>query len=251
MSLSPMRKSSKYERRLLLFLAVVIFPAAKIAIATDAGSQPAAGGNGAHAGKEVPVGFKLERYVRLWEHNPFTLVAPASLQVQRSAFDNLFLTSWLKDGRKDVIFVQNSETNEAQKITVEPNKGNLRLIALHLNPNPRFVEALISDGKEQGSVTFRFDAQFPNGQTTPPVVQMTNKGVPGSVSNPASTLSATLPQPQLNPQDSQTLTSPTSPSAARRPGTVTPRSPMRGPQGPGSHGESEGLRLPAPGRTSG
>jgi hypothetical protein len=167
--------------------------------------------------------------------------------VQRSAFDNLFLTSWLKDGGKDVIFVQNSETNEAQRITVEANKGNLRLIALHLNPNPRFVEALLSDGKEQGLVKFRFDAQFPNTQTTPPVAQMTNKGAPASVSNPASTVSATLPQPQLNPQNSQTLSAP----AARRPGSLTPRSQMRGGQGPGSHGESEGLRLPAPGRTSG
>jgi hypothetical protein len=246
-----MRKSSKYERPLLLFLAVVIFPAAKMAIATDAGSPPATAGNGAHAGEEVPVGFKLERYVGLWEHNPFMLVAPTSRQVQRSAFDNLFLTSWLKDGRKDVIFVQNSETNEAQRITVEPNKGNLRLMALHLNPNPRFVEALISDGKEQGSVTFRLEPQFPNMQTTPPVVQMTNKGAPASVSNPASTVSATLPQPQLNPQNSQTLTSPTSAPAARRPASGTPRSQMRGGQGPGSHGESEGRRLPAPGRTSG
>jgi hypothetical protein len=251
MSLSPMRKSSKYERRLLLFLAVVIFPTAKIAIATDAGSQSQAGGNGAHAGDGIPTGFKLERYAGVWEHNPFMLGAPTSPPAEVSAFDKLFLTSWLNDGGTQVIFVQNLETNEAQRITVEPNKGDLRLLALHLNPNPRFVEALISDGKEQGLIKFRFDAQFPIGQTTPPVAQMTNKGAPASVSNPASTASATLPQPQLNPQNSQTLTSPTSAPADRRPGSGTPRSQMRGGQGPVSHGESEGRRLPAPGRTSG
>src|SRR5271165_1477837 len=78
MSLPSMRKSSKYECRLLLFLAVVIFPTLKTANATDARSKPATVANDAHAGAEIPTGFKLERYARVWERNPFTLVTPTA-----------------------------------------------------------------------------------------------------------------------------------------------------------------------------
>jgi len=59
-----MRKSSKYECRLLLFLAVVIFPTLKTANATDPRSKPATVAND---GAEIPTGFKLERYARVWE----------------------------------------------------------------------------------------------------------------------------------------------------------------------------------------
>ena len=104
-------------------MAVVLFSIVKITTATDARSQPA---NHVSASKEIPTGFKIERYARVWEHNPFTLVAPTAPQAQRSAFDNFFLTSWLKDGRTEVIFIQNLETNEVQRITAKPNQDNLR-----------------------------------------------------------------------------------------------------------------------------
>jgi hypothetical protein len=114
--------------------------------------------------QEVPAGFKPERYVQLWKRNPFTLVTPDAPHAPPSAFDKLFLTSWLKVGAAEVIFVQNSDTNEAERITTEPNQNNLRIVEFHLNPNPRLVEAVISNGKEQGIVKFRFDGQAPNSQ---------------------------------------------------------------------------------------
>jgi hypothetical protein len=58
--------------------------------------------------------------------------------------------------RCDVIFVQDTQTNDVQKITSEPNKDNFRIVAVHPNANPKLFEAVISDGSEQGSVKFRF-----------------------------------------------------------------------------------------------
>ena len=254
MSLFSMRQSSKYECRLLLFLAVVIFPTLKTASATDTRSKPAPAANDAHAGAEIPTGFKLERYARVWERNPFTLVTHTAPQVQRSAFDKLFLTSWLKDDRTEAIFIQNLETNEVQRITVEPNKDNLRLIALHLNPNPQLVEALISNGKEQGAVKFRFDALLPAGQTASPVAKMTNAGA--GAANPAQAASAALPQPQVNPANTQTsalpATAPVDQPLTRRLGSGTPKAQKLGGPRPATRGqETEGVRLPRPEQPSG
>ena len=248
-----MRKSSKHERGLLLFLAVVIFPTVKITTATDVRSQPSAVANDPLADAEIPAGFKLERYARVWEHNPFTLVTPTAPQVHSSPFDKLFLTSWLKDGARDVIFIQNLETNEVQKITAEPNQDNLRLIALHLNPNPQLVEAVISDGKEQGQLKFRFDVQSSVAQTASPSAQMANKGAPGQALNPAQLSPGALPRPSSNPPITQTsalpATAPVDQPLTRRPGSGTPRAQMGGGSGPAPRrGESEGVRLPAPGQ---
>jgi hypothetical protein len=69
------------------------------------------------------------------------------------------------DGGKEVIWVENSETKEGQRIAAEPNLNNLRLIEMHLNLNPRLVEAMISDGNEKGTIKFRFDDQ-PGSTTT-------------------------------------------------------------------------------------
>src|SRR5271166_315647 len=115
--------------------------------------------------QEIPTGFKPERYEQLWKRNPFVLVTPDAPHALPSPFDKLSLTSWLKVGATEVIFVQNSETNEAEKITAEPNRNNLRIVEFHLNPNPRLVEAVISNGKEQGIVRFKFDVQAPASQT--------------------------------------------------------------------------------------
>jgi hypothetical protein len=189
----------------------------------------------------------------VWERNPFTLVTPTAPQVQRSAFDKLFLTSWLKDDHTEEIFIQNLETNEVQRIAVEPNKDNLRLIALHLNPNPQLVEALISNGKEQGAVRFRFDAQLPPGQTASPVAKMTNGGAGAKAANPVQAASAASPRPQVNPPNTQTsalpATAPVDQPLTRRLGSGTPEAQMLGPATRGQ--ETERVRLPRPGQPSG
>ena len=77
-------------------------------------------------------------------------------QAQAGAFGNLVLVSWLQDAGKDVIYVQNTDTNDVQKITSEPNLDNFRLIELHRNADPRLFEAVISNGSQQGPVRFRF-----------------------------------------------------------------------------------------------
>jgi hypothetical protein len=61
--------------------------------------------------RRAPRGFfKVERYTRLWERNPFAALAPIAPHVQPSPFKLLFLESWLKDGDNEVIYVENSET---------------------------------------------------------------------------------------------------------------------------------------------
>jgi len=55
-----------------------------------------------------------------------------------------------------VIYVQNTETNDVQKITFEPNLDNFRIVELHPNADPKLFEAVISNGSQQGPVRFRF-----------------------------------------------------------------------------------------------
>ncbi len=170
-----MRKLSNYVCGLVLFCVLAIFPTIKIATAMDNRSQPATVApvtTNTLDSEIIPTGFSTERYASLWERNPFTLVTASAPQEQPSPFDKLFLTSWLKDGSSDVVFIQNMETNEVEKITAEPNHNNRRLVALHLNPNAQFVEAVISDGQEQGAVKFRFETT--SGPVASPVAQTTN-----------------------------------------------------------------------------
>ena len=77
-------------------------------------------------------------------------------QAHAGAFGDLVLVSWLEDGGKDVIYVQNTETNDVQKITSEPNLDNFRIVELHPNADPKLFEAVISNGSQQGTVRFRF-----------------------------------------------------------------------------------------------
>jgi hypothetical protein len=72
------------------------------------------------------------------------------------AFGNLVLVSWLEDAGKDVIYVQDTETNDVQKITSAPNLDNFRIVELHPNADPKLSEAIISNGVQQGPVRFRF-----------------------------------------------------------------------------------------------
>jgi hypothetical protein len=111
----------------------------------------------APAGDDVPVGYKTDRYQPLWERNPFTLVTPVAAQAKPKVFDKLILLSWLNDGTKDVVFVQNTENNEVQKITTDPNSDNLRLLAIHKAADPKLAEVLLSDGTDEGSVKFRLE----------------------------------------------------------------------------------------------
>jgi hypothetical protein len=107
----------------------------------------------------ISPGFKPDRYQNVWQHNPFTLVAPVAVQAQPTLFDKLILLSWLNDGGSDVVFVQNTETNAVQKVTREPNADNLKLVEVHGNPDPRKVEVVLSHGAEKGIVKFRTESQ--------------------------------------------------------------------------------------------
>jgi hypothetical protein len=87
---------------------------------------------------------------------------PAAKDTQTSAharagpFSRFVVVSWLQDGGKDVICVQDTQTNEVQKITSEPNLDKLRIVEVHRNTDPKLFEAIISNGAEQGPVRFRF-----------------------------------------------------------------------------------------------
>jgi len=82
--------------------------------------------------------------------------AQTTPQTNVGAFGNLVLVSWLENAGKDVIYVQNTETNDVQKITSKPNLDNFRIVELHRNADPKLSEAVISNGVQQGPVRFRF-----------------------------------------------------------------------------------------------
>jgi hypothetical protein len=77
-------------------------------------------------------------------------------KAQSGPFGNLVLVSWLEDAGKDVIYVQNTDTQDVQKITSEPNLDNFRIIELHPNADPKLFEAIISNGNQKGPVRFHF-----------------------------------------------------------------------------------------------
>jgi len=81
---------------------------------------------------------------------------PTRPHAQAGAFGNFVLVSWLEEAGKDVIYVQDTETNDVQKITSEPNLDNFRIVELHRNADPKLFEAVISNGSQQGPVRFRF-----------------------------------------------------------------------------------------------
>jgi hypothetical protein len=109
------------------------------------------------ADDEVPAGFKPDRYQKVWERNLFTLVTPAAPQVRITPFDKLILVSWLNNGGKDVVFVQNSDTSEVQKVTKNPNPNYLRSVEIHKSADPKKADVVLSNGVEQGSVKFRLE----------------------------------------------------------------------------------------------
>ena len=62
------------------------------------------------------------------------------------------LVGWLNVAGNYVIFVQNTETKKLQKVTSEPNKDLFRIIEIRQNADPKLVEAVISNGTDQGTV---------------------------------------------------------------------------------------------------
>jgi hypothetical protein len=138
------------------------------------------------ASDDAPVGYKSDRYQQLWERNPFTIVTPVAQAEQPKAFDKYVLVSWLNDGGKDVVFVQNTETNEVQKITKDPNANSFRLLAIHKAADPKNAEVVLSNGTEEGSVKFRSDVvapapapQAPAQQPAVPMAGMPNQAPAG------------------------------------------------------------------------
>jgi hypothetical protein len=119
----------------------------------------------ARADDPLPTGFKADRYRNLWERNPFTLVTPA-VQTQPQAFSKLAVVSWLNDAGKDSLFVQDTDTNDVQRITDVPNEKGLRIVEVHATGGKDFqmirdFEAVISNGSEQGTIKFKPEAAAP------------------------------------------------------------------------------------------
>jgi hypothetical protein len=94
--------------------------------------------------------------------SPGTQAAPATVQaapavppVPAGPSPKFVLVSWLNFSGKDVLYVKNTETNQVEKITSEPNRDNFRIVAVHPNEDPQEFEAIISNGSEQIPVRFR------------------------------------------------------------------------------------------------
>jgi hypothetical protein len=83
--------------------------------------------------------------------DPVKLVTPVP-NPQSSTFADLILVGWLNDAGSYVIFVQNTETKKLQKVTSQPNKDHFRIIEVRPNADPKLVEAVISNGTDQGTV---------------------------------------------------------------------------------------------------
>jgi hypothetical protein len=137
----------------------------------------------------LPKGFDVARYQQIWERNPFTLVTPTVAQGPASPFSKLILVNWLHYKGKDILFVQDTETNEVTKVTKEEgtNSDRLRLIEVVPNKNPSLILAKLTNGKEEGIVKFKFE-QAQNNQVVNPNLGM-QRPIPG--------------QPQVGPNGQQ------------------------------------------------
>ncbi|MBV9488254.1 MAG: hypothetical protein JO069_00825 [Verrucomicrobia bacterium] len=81
--------------------------------------------------------------------------SPAGSPTPGGTFKQLVLASWFKENGKETVFVENTETNEVEKITSEPNRDHFRIVEVHPDVNPALSEVVISNGTEQGAVRFR------------------------------------------------------------------------------------------------
>jgi hypothetical protein len=157
----------------------------------------------AEASDADPSGYNAQRYQMIWERNPFTLVTPVVKSSQPQIFDKLVLVSWLNNDGKDVVFVENTETSEVQKITSAPNSEHLRLVSIRKDSDPKKSEVILSDGAREGSVKFRMEV--------PQVAQnQAAQALPGQLG---------APRPGL-PQQNQRSRNPGGPNIPRTPGQI-------------------------------
>ena len=107
-------------------------------------------------------------------------------EYKANVLDKLVLVSWLDDAGKIVIFVQNTETNDVQKVTSEPNKDHFRIVEIHPNADPKLFEAVISNGSEKGPVKFRLTSarSEPADRNHEPSAAQTKKPQIGTISPP-------------------------------------------------------------------
>jgi hypothetical protein len=103
-------------------------------------------------------------------------------EYKANVLDKLVLVSWLDDAGKIVIFVQNTETKDVQKITSEPNKDHFRIVEIHPNEDPKLFEAVISNGIEKGPVRFSLtlperSPQIGNASPTPTQIKKPPVGI--------------------------------------------------------------------------
>ena len=126
----------------------------------------------------LPKGFDVVRYQSIWQRNPFTLVTP-TVGGPESPFSKLILVNWLHDKGKDILFVQDTETNDVKKVTKEEgaNSDRLRLIEIVPNKNPSLIFAKLTNGREEGIVKFKFD----QAQNNPGVPNAIQRFIPGQV----------------------------------------------------------------------
>ena len=131
--------------------------------------------------KDLP-NFTRYDYVRS-PRDPFLdkSVTPTIMGAYKpSVLDKLALVSWLNDAGKIVIYVQNMETNEVQRITSDPNKDHFRIVEVHSNADPKLFEVVISNGTEKGPVKFHEPPPNQNPQPIPassPAAHTTNQPI--------------------------------------------------------------------------
>lgn len=70
-------------------------------------------------------------------------------------FDNLALVSWFNQNGKETVLLENTETKAVREITSEPDKDNLRVVAVRPSVNPNLSEVVISNGTDQRAIRFR------------------------------------------------------------------------------------------------
>jgi hypothetical protein len=150
----------------------------------------------------LPTGFKADRYRNVWERNPFTLVTPAA-PIQSQTFSKLVVVSWLNDGGKDTVFIQDSDTNDVQMITDFPNEKGLRILEVHSKGGEDFqmirdFEAVISNGSEQGTIKFKAPAAA-SAVASNPINPMQMRGEGGPVNQVPQQLNAQIPGANLQP----------------------------------------------------
>ena len=79
-----------------------------------------------------------------------------AVQTGTGPFSKFVIVSWLNDRGKEVLAIKNTQTNNVQRITSEPNIDHFRIVEIHPNPDLRQFEAIISNGSDQGPVRFQF-----------------------------------------------------------------------------------------------